>query len=414
MKKLYPFIFSLYALSIQSLAQDTILPTVPKKHIEFLAEGYINSNAITNNFVKAFYYGNYIDDIIKYNSAANLSDINRLGAVSKWGINYTVNPNNASNSPAFSFSFYDRANIDLKFSNDLFETIFYGNKKYAGTTSSLGNFKFRFLRYQQMRFGWDWLGDKTHGSYGFAFSLLSGDQNTYINGLIADLYTAPDGSFLDLGLKMNVDQTDTAHRSFFSQNGVGLSTDFYYELPYLAWKNPGKIIIKVKDLGFIKWKNSSMHYQVDSSFHYEGISVSDIFNLDSSAVSFTVDKALDENTKMSKAKYRTSIPFTLDVHTKVLYGSDIAFEKGIIWLFQTSAKPYIYGKFHFLFGRKKLFDMAYTLGYGGYGKFTSGVDINIDITKHYSLHYVNNFLFSGIVARTSHGMGTYVKLTRNF
>lgn len=408
----YLFIFLLFSGAGSTFAQDSILQKKSEHRIDLIADGYVNSNTITNNFIWAFYRGDFINDALKVNAASKISSVNRLGASSKWGMSYSFHPNEEINAPSFSFGFFDRTHANLKFSEDLFYTIFYGNKRYAGATASLGNSKFNFLRYQQFRFGWDWEGDRTHGSYGVAFSILSGDQNTYVNALFADLYTAADGTFMDLYLKMDVSQTDTARQGFFAQNGMGLSTDLYYELPYVFWKNPGKITFEVKDLGFIRWKNNSMHRSVDSSFHYEGVEVSDIFNLDSS--SFTVDNVVDQNTSFARKKYNTNIPFTLDIHTKVLYGKQLAFEKGIIWLFNTPAKPYYYAKLHFLFGKKKSIDIAYLLGYGGYGGFNAGIDAKIDFAKSYSLHFINNYLFSGIVAQSSLGMGMYLKLSRKF
>jgi hypothetical protein len=82
--------------------------------------------------------------------------------------------------------------------------------------------------------------------------------------------------------------------------------------------------------------------------------------------------------------------------------------------FNTSAKPYYYAKVHFIFGRKKSVDLAYLIGYGGFGGINSGLDAKIDFAKHYSIRFINNYLFSGIVSRTSSGMGMYVSLARKF
>jgi len=395
-----------------SFAQDSSGHIKPVQSIELIADGYITSNTITNNFIRSLYAGDFIDNALKEGVSGKISSANRLGASSKLGIRYTFQSMEGENQPVFSFSFFDRTNIDLKFSEDLFNTVFYGNKMYAGTTASLGNFKLNFLRYQQLRFGWDWKGDFFHGSYGVAFSLLSGEQNTNVNALFADMYTAVDGTFIDLYLKMKMQQTDTAKASFFAQNGMGLSTDLYYELPYIAWKNPGKITFEVRDLGFIRWKNNSLHHSTDSVFHYEGVEVEDIFNLDSS--SFAIDNVIDKNTSFERKRYTTNIPFTLDIHTKVNYGRHIAFEKGIVCLFNTTARPYYYAKFHFLFGKNRSVDLALLAGYGGYGGFNSGLDLKMDFAKHYSLHYVNNYLISGLVTDPSYGMGTYLKLARKF
>ena len=131
-------------------------------------------------------------------------------------------------------------------------------------------------------------------------------------------------------------------------------------------------------------------------------------------MTFHIDKALDNHTPHTKKQYATNIPCTFDIHTKVLYGNRFAFEKGFSWLFNASAKPYYYAKFHFLFGIKKSFDLGYIIGYGGYGGFNSGIDVKMDFAKHYSLHFIDNYLFSGLAGSSSKGMGIYFSLIRRF
>ena len=289
-----------------------------------------------------------------------------------------------------------------------------GRPEYAEQVADLGNFKFNLLRYQQFRFGWDWKGDATHGSFGCAFSLLSGEQNIYINAPFADLYTAGDGTYMDLLLRMNVQQTDVNNRKFFAQNGMGLSTDFYYELPYIFLKKHGRIKFEVKDLGFIRWSSNSMNYSADSLYHYDGVNVADLFHLHSVSSLLNTDSIVNNNTKREKQQYTTYIPFTIDIHTKVFYGKHMAFEKGITWWHNnTSALPYYYVKLHFLLGKKKNSDVAYLMGYGGYGGFNAGVEAKFDFAKHYSVHIADNYLFSGFLPNST-GMGVYFKLVRKF
>lgn len=419
MRKIYFFFFCLL-LPSAAFSQDSVSVQKKSQHsIEFIGEGFLNSNSITNDFMLAFYRGGFIDSILKEDATEKTLSSNRLGGASKLGFTYSVS-RDLKSRPAerhFSFSFFDRQHLDIKFSDDLFNTIFYGNKMFVGETALLGNFSLNLLRYQQFRFGWDWKGDVNHGSYGVAFSLLSGEQNIFVKADKADLFSIENGTFsdydIDFSLAMDVHQTDTANKKFFAQNGMGLSADFYYELPYIVWKNPGKITFEVKDLGIIRWNSNSMHYSADSSYHYDGIDVNDLFNIDSNSTQLHIDSVIDKNTTFTRNQYTTNIPFTLDVHTKSFYGKQFAFEKGIICWFNTSAKPYYYAKLHFFVGRKKSIEIAYIAGYGGYGRFNSGLEAKIDFAKHYSLHVIDNYLFSGI-AQTSYGMGLYIKLARKF
>lgn len=399
----------------QSISQDS-LPVQKKyrQNIELLGAGFLNSNTITNNFVWAFYKGKFIDDVLKENAAQKILTSNRLGGASKLGFTYSSVGRDLKSRPArFSFSFFDRQHLDMKFSDDLFYTYFYGNKIFAGETAMLGNFSLNLLRYQQFCFGWDWKGDAEHGSYGVAFSVLSGEENIFLHAGKANMFTEQNGRDIDLDAEITMQRSDTSRKKFFAQNGMGLSTDFYYELPYIVWRKPGKITFEVNDLGLIRWSSNSMHYSADSSYHYEGIEVDDLFNIDSNSTQLHIDSVIDKNTKFEKGQYTTNIPFTLDIHTKSYYGKKLAFEKGITFWFQTSAKPYYYAKLHFILGRKKSADVAFIAGYGGYGRFNSGLEVNVDFAEHYSLHLIDNYLFSGI-AQSPYGMGLYLKLVRRF
>ncbi len=409
------FVIVLLSEPVSVFSQDSLIAKKrPEQNIELTGFGFLNSNTINNDFVKAFYYGNFIDEDMKLNSKDKIRSDNVLGGMSQVGFTYSYLSLEGLKKPTFSFSLFDRTNLDMKFSDDLYNTIFYGNKMFAGKTASLGNFSLNFLRYQQVRFGWGWKGDAFHGSYGFAFSLLSGEKNLSVRMPTADLYTADNGTYLDLAVKMKVDQTDTAHKQVFAQNGMGLSTDFYYEMPYVSWNKQGTLHFEVKDLGFIRWSSNSMHYTVDSSYHYEGIAVSDLFNVDTMLSPLNIDSVIDKNTAFSHRQYSTSIPGLMDVHTKSFYGKQFAFEKGFIWRFNTHAKLYYYAKLHFFMGRNKTTDLACLIGYGGYGRFNSGFDFTIDFAKHYSFQLMSDYIFSSVTAQSTPGMGMFVKLVKKF
>lgn len=397
-----------------SFSQDTLLPKKKsKQEISLLFDGMFNSNAVNNDFINAFYTGKFIDDDLKTQVSDVLAARNRLGANMRTGFTYSIQPSDPR-SHRFSFSFFDRRHFNLSFADDLFDVVFYGNKMFAGDTAELGNFRMNALSYQQFRFGWEKEGDMHHGSYGFAFSLLSGENNLYLNGCTDGLYTAADGSHLSLPLQLQADITDTSKTGWFAQNGMGLSTDLFYEMPYMAGKKPGRITFALTDLGFIRWSKNSLHYEIDSAYYFDGVTVDDLMNIDSNAFSPTnTEDILDRNSDVNSWFYVTRIPCTLDIHTNTQYGRQFAVEKGFNYFFNTSASPYFYLKFHFTLGRKRNIRFSYTTGYGGYGRFHSGAEANIAVTSKCSVHVLDDYLFSGI-AQISYGKGLFLKLIRKF
>lgn len=407
------FLFSFFSQTNGAFSQDSI-PIQKVNHcIELGGNAFINSNTISNDLIWAFYRGEFISEELKQGASGRISGSNRLGGCSKLGFKYLIHLQEEKKSQSFSFSFFDRQHLDVKFSDDLFHIIFYGNKLFAGETALLGGFSFNFLRYQQFRFGWDKKRETNH-RYGFALSLLNGEQNLSVKAPTADLFTASDGTYMDFSLSVDVHQTDSARKKYFARNGMGLSTDFYYEIPYTLWKKNGKITFELNDLGFIRWNNNSMHYSADSSYHYEGVEVADLFNLDSISTQLHIDKVIDKNTKFENKRYTTNIPFTLKLHTVFYSTKRTAFEYGMMYRINTSSKLYYYTKFHFFIGKENPVCLSYTLGYGDYGKLHSGLEAKIDFAKYYSLHVINNYLFSGIAIPSSAGMGLYLKLAMKF
>lgn len=415
-KKIFLFLVLSSFLFLNALAQHDSIAALKQNEqtIEFYGDAYFASSAIANDFILAFYKGKFIENNIKDNSSSRLSRSNRMGGVSKIGLTYLYQSLQEQDNPVFSFSFFDRTNVDVKFSDDLFHMIFYGNKNFAGETAQLGNFQLNFLRYQQFRFGWKWNGDAIHGSYGFAFSLLSGEQNIFAKASTANLYTSPDGQFIDLSIAMQMQQTDSIRNKYFAQNGIGLSTDFFYEMPYLSWNKRGKAIFEVNDFGLIRWNSNSMAHSVDSSFHYEGVNVNNVLNTNGGAIpKLTGNRIINSNTHFDQRQYTSSLPFYFNIRTRTWYGNQFSFEKGISFLFNSSAKPYYFMKFHFCTRNKKA-ELCYTVGYGGYGRLSAGIEAKVDFAKHYSLFIADNYLFSGITPHTASGLGLCVRLARKF
>jgi hypothetical protein len=415
-KKIFLFLFLFSFSFLHSFAQhdSIVIQKNNEQTVEFYGDAFLASNAIMNDFILAFYKGKFIGNDLKDNTTERLLRSNRLGGATKIGLTYSYHSLSGKNKPIFSFSFFDRENLDVKFSDDLFHAVFYGNKSFAGETAQLGNFQLNFLRYQQFRFGWKWKGDATHGSFGFSFSLLSGERNTFIKADKADLYTSPDGQYIDLALAMQMQQTDTAHKNYFAQNGMGLSADFFYEMPYLVWNKPGKIIFEMNDFGFIRWNSNSMTHSVDSSFHYEGVNVNDILHTNGGTIpKLNIDSVINKNTLFERKQYTTNLPFYFNIRTRTWYGKQFSLEKGISFLFNSSAKPYYFLKLHFS-TKKQNAEFSYIVGYGGYGSFNAGVEARVDFAKHYSVHIADNYLFSGVTPMAANGMGLFVTLVRKF
>lgn len=399
-------VFVSLSISLYSSAQDSIIAhdLSPNYQFDLTADYSINSTAITNKFIRTFSNGGYISNDIKDKVAQRLRSSNVLGGAAKLGFTYSVIPKKY-NTPVFSFSLFDRGYYDLKFSKDLFRTIFDGNKHYEGQTAEIGHFQLNNLRYQQFQFGLKWRGDNLHGSYGFSFSVLNGERNMTVNIPTADLFTSVNGMYLDFNISLKAHQTDPTMQDFFTQSGMGLSTYFFYEMPYVSGSRYGKFKIEISDLGFIRWKANSFYYTADSTFHYDGIYLDDIFMSKGKRPSFQRDSIINRMIKTQRGSYTTGLPFTIHMQTQTWYGRKFSIEKGISFFVNSSARPYVYVKPTYSTTNNKI-SFAATLGYGGFGRLQLGIGTKVNFAKQFSLLVAGDYILSGY--------GVYVKLTKKF
>ena len=414
-RNLVLFLSILFSLgsSVVLFAQDSTRLTQQSFHgVEVIAYGDITSNAVANAFIRSLYYNKYIDNEAKEEVIAKAKLFNRLGGVSKVGLTYLYQKE--KNKPILSFSLFDRMNLNSKFSDDLFAVVFFGNKSYAGKTASVGPFNFNFLRYQQLSVGWKWDKDSTSHSYGFSISVLNGQKNLSIQSNKANLFTAEDGTYVDFDVSMQANNTDSLNKHFFANNGVGFSSDFFYKIPFKFFEKQSALFIEVEDLGFIRWNKKSVQLSSDSSYHYEGILVNDIFNLNNTSSSKNLYDVIDKHTNSIQKSYSTFLPGLIHLHTNYSWKSRIMVEKGISYRFNSTANLFLYAKIHFMLGKSKLTDIACNVGYGDYGNFRSGIDFKTGFIKHYVIQLSTQYIFSNLFLKAPAGMGIYLRLLRTF
>jgi hypothetical protein len=335
---------------------------------------------------------------------------NRIGGFSKLGFSYSYQKE--KNKPIVSFSFFDRSNLDIKFSKDLFAIIFFGNKSYEGKTAYMGSSNFSYLRYQQLSFGWKKEND-TH-SYGFSASLINGEQNVSANINKADLFTAEGGTFIDFSTTLAAHYAGKTNNHFFANNGMGASVDLYYQRSFKTGKRKSSLQFELMDVGFIRWNKKSIHYSSDTSYHYEGMYINDIFNSNTSAAPVNLEATINKHAAKSNQSYTTYLPAIATIRYHLVYTDRIMGETGIQYRFNSSAIPFCFLKLQYLIGSKKIIGLAYSAGYGDYGNFCSGLDVKINCKEKYVFRFSSHYLFSSLASKAPSGMGAGVQLIKRF
>lgn len=412
-------LFCLLLLSLTVNAQvEAIFPDTIDRKFNYICGSFagfeMNSDAIDVDFAKGFYHGDFIDNQRKNRVANRLTNENRMGADLNYGIFYSWRPDSLFGSSDVSVfvSLKNSEHYDLRYSRDLFRTVFYGNREFAGDTAYLGNFSTQLLRYQKLQFGVLWSNLDSTAKLGIALSALNAEQYFRMEARNAELVTGADGEYIDFNTSVNVFRSDTSNKGFAQFNGFGISTDIYFEAPYKSSKRRGKVIISISDVGLMAWNDRSQTYKRDSLYHFEGIQVEDLFNAgDSSLNHFSADSVFAAITEMETQSFTTSLPAT--VHLKqTTYYRNFEFSKGFRYMFNASYKGYYYleGIYHF---RGRL-NAGVNAGFGGYGRFSFGASVNKEFRKGLYMGFASRHLEGIVAPKQFGGAGAFITVRQKF
>ena len=202
---------------------------------------------------------------------------------------------------SFYFQFSDVNLINSAFKDDLLKLSFHGNFDYQGDTLDFSETTIRIDRYQQYKLGYSFNVFKNNINWNIntALSYLSGNHHAQLNIDKGSLYTSEMGNSLDINYDIKSMMTDTSNLSPFAGNGNGIAMDFSINLT----KGTDILGIRIRDLGYIKWKENSITNSTDSNFMFSGVEIHDFNNLPE----FN-DSILDISFTQQTTSFRSFIP----------------------------------------------------------------------------------------------------------
>lgn len=375
---------------------------------------FISSNAVTVKFQNSYLNNKFIDTSLKDASLNKMKDVNRLGSAYNAGLYYRHKTNKflGIDSAAYFISIKDRSFFNSKFPADLFHLYFYGNKPFEGKTADVNNFNYRGMQWQQLQFGI--LKEIKKGnsvlSYAASISLLNGQYDLEIKTTKGSLYTQTDAEYVDMNLQLESKQSDTAHTSFGSNNGLGASADL--ELNYSV-KDQYHLRFTVADLGFIAWNSKSFLFNVDTNYHFEGVIVNNLF--DSLYLDLKSEKDFKEDFKKDQQSksFTTTLPFCFNLsYERTLIADKLTAGIGAKYVLNSDYKPLGYIMGNYFFNSKT--QAGITLQYGGFGGFHAGVQVNKDFGKGFIVSAGSAFLDGYVAASSSTGQGAFLSLKKIF
>lgn len=348
-----------------------------------ITESYFNSNAITNGFLDKTLGDGFIDAAHKQQVADRLKDQNRLGAVIDVSILYKHKLKKYTIVGALRGKNYRQ----IEFSKDLFNVLMYGNKAYEDQTAILATTRQFQTISEEIYLGSEKYLDSLNLLVGGGIGLqnISYAQNKTLSR--GSLYTAPQGRYLDFDGKYSHNETSREGSELTRNVGWGATINLY---AVKKLKNNNQLAIELKDLGFLK-VNNSRSYDVDSSYHFEGIEANEFLNFSEATIFNPEEDDFNELLGTTQKKSKSTYLSTASIHASYLHNvsSKMYFYAGIKQLFPAPYIPLLYIKPYYKL--KSYLELGPNVSYGGFGNLDIGLSFKGVISKR--IYYTYDFLF---------------------
>ncbi len=381
------------------------------------ADYFFASNAITNQLAGEYFRKGFITKDMKDVVSKNLSRRNSFGG--EFSASITIGQNLDTIFGLLSGNSFirlsHRAHINSKFEKDLFEIYFRGNKNYAGQTAELGPLNLKSYTYQQFTYGIERYHQRKQKSiiWSASISLNIGQKYTAFDSPGTSLYTAPDGSFLDLDMHLNIKTNDSSQSKPGSFNGYGFSGS---GMLIIKDENQNAWSFSADNLGYIHWTKESADVPVDTTFRFEGIDVSNLFDFsDTIRKVITTDSAYVQAfvTTRRKKSFNDMLPF----HFRAAYSAQLNPGKLILQIgaeniFFAGARVRGFSELKYNF--KKRHQIAINLSYGGYTFWNVGLAYNGQIGKSWVFRTGTDYLSAMLNKNKGLAQGAFVSLEKYF
>jgi len=258
------FHFSFFTCKAQTdfnFSDEFALDTLATSKIILHSGYFFSSNAATNRIATEYGRNGFITDEMKDGVSKNLKDKNRFGGGYDANLFFVFHPDTLKKNLGVYGGVRIRNHIDSRFSRDLFEVYFRGNKNYAGKTADFSDSEVSSYQYKQFTAGLANAYPLHNGKLflGLGINITAGRRFTKIESRHSTFYTHPDGEYLDGDFDITYQRDDSAKANLIPTEGKGIALNFFAE--YENHSN-NKFFIGVENLGNIFW-NLQYHYELD-------------------------------------------------------------------------------------------------------------------------------------------------------
>jgi len=375
------------------------------------------SNSINNKFVNSLLNNQFIDNDLKRSN--NIKENNYFGSEDIIGAYFIHLPDSFLNTNTFGYriSFENYNHRDMKFSDDFYNLVFYGNKQYAGNEADLSGFSSSMIKLQKFQFGIfkksTMLTSKF--TYYVGLSLIKGQSDHFIRFYDpTSLYTAETGEYIDFQVLMNYFGTDTVRSKFTDIKGIGGAANVFF-----AWENTSTdltVSLSMNYMGLLRWFDNSFTIHLDSTYHYEGMEIEDILNL--GEATFSSDMDMDSITEEFFNEADTSgftriLPERMNLQVSKGFNDNILITAGATYLINANHPlPVFYAVSDIYYNKKVAYYLS--VAYGGYSNFQFGLGLSAKLFKQYKLRLGSSNMLGMFLPEQYYCQNAYLSLSYNF
>ncbi|MFM7022836.1 MAG: DUF5723 family protein [Flavobacteriales bacterium] len=351
-----------------SFAQDSTAAK-GKTKIEAVGNLSINSTALNASFYNGF--GGFINDELKDQASRRLTKNNLAGMEMEARVNYYAPA--ATGKWGVYAGVSENLDLGIDFTEDAFRVMFYGTANYIGKTSDFSGTKVRFMMSQALHFGVH-RNFANNANIQLGLNIVKGQNWFDLTIDKGSLHLNEDDYTFDIVMKGNMNRSDTAHAGLDAFNGIGAGLNFSYTKERA---NGARFSFGLANLGLMQWNQNTIHNETDTTFHYDGYQVNNIFAIGDSLVNNMNVQTLESHTHPQKGSRMMALPFTLRVTYLHPLNNKSYLTADINYKYWSTYIPKLMVSYGYKFGQH--FGAEVSTGYGGYGQLHAGVHARLEV-----------------------------------
>lgn len=253
------------------------------------------------------------------------------------------------------------------YSKDLMQLALYGNTPFLGEELALGPFQAGYYLYSEME-----LGLNIHEHFRLTTAAIVGHQFADFQATTANFYTAANGGHIDYDLALEAHYSNfEGTNDLFGNNGKGAALGIHYEK-----EEDGTLLqLSASDIGFILWENECSNLYIDTSYHFEGLAVDDLLNLNKDIIQDEIDAIEGQFNSPVKESFTWKIPVLIQgYYRKDLDHHFSAISFGAEHRVGLYTSPLLYANLHHERAKSK-----WSFGYHYGGMERAGVQFSYDV-----------------------------------